>query len=712
MKFLFTGLVTLAIAGTAQAGGKPIPGVQHDPPRFLDESRSWIKALNAGDEGYRFQAGVVVENWSESDRVRVDWTQGGKVLASAKCSVRQTENHDKVGILQCQYGDKPIKAKGTIDANVIYEDDKDDKQYLVRTFRFEMKQWDKTTWQIAADDLLGTAYVWHGNEGQQQDAVIFRFWVANEASFNATMRCTVDGKKLKDFEGNVEDRDGDLEADIIPPKGDRQTWRWTHIEYIPKWLRWGVKKGEDKYNEYLGDHQGEWDCQLRKDGVAVREFKFHVNDQGRIDSAPMQQAKDAAPLPPNVALIDVRVPAGNGLDQRIKPDLLRKSRLFGLAWPSDPSVKTMLGALPAAYENAHPVAAKAKGGGKRLDGSAHTPPMFIDESTTEIRVMRNMAGYEFYAFAFVSGANVEKSDRYTFEWTQGGKVLATANCEWGHDAGDKPGDIIGVNCAYRDKPVMAKGPIEAKLVYHDDEDGNEYLLRTYKLNVAKFTSFGDPVWQIVPDDLLAQVWAVHNRGDVNQTEGQKLMLRFWMAGTFDGSSPDMTARCTVDGNKVDDIKGVAEAAPGGFQIEADPYTKDGKHTKYTWTHVQFETDIFYGKKDTKDVPDEMKKAHGILGDHPGKWDCMLRHEGKVLREVLFTVGDDGRVHSDLENAKFPTLPWVVPVETRFPKDHWDTRVKPDAMKKSRGFGLPWPDAASVKSAQATYGSASGLPDPH
>ena len=61
--------------------------------------------------------------------------------------------------------------------------------------------------------------------------------------------------------------------------------------------------------------------------------------------------------------------------------------------------------------------------------------------------MRNMAGYDFYAFAFVAGANVEKSDRYTLEWTQSGKVLATANCQWGHDRGDKPGDIIGVNCS-------------------------------------------------------------------------------------------------------------------------------------------------------------------------------------------------------------------------------------------------------------------------
>jgi hypothetical protein len=709
MKLLFSGFVTVAMAGTAFAGGgKLIPGTQHEPPRFLDESRSGISALSQGDEGYRFGAGLVVENWSEKDRVRVDWMQGGKVLATAKCQVNNTESNDTVGLLGCSYDGKPLKAKGRVEAQVIYEDDSDDKQYLLRTYKLEMKQWDKVTWQIAADDLLYTAYATHGNHGHN---IVFGFWVANSGHFGAQLRCTVNGKKLHDFNGSAEAGDS-IEADIIPPKGDRQTWRWTPYAFSPEKLRHGARPAGDTSDAmYLAEQQGDWDCQLRKDGVAVRQFLFHVNDKGRIESAPMQQAKDAYPLAPNVAMIDVRVVAGNGLDQRIKPDVLRKSRAFGLPWPSDPSVKTILGAMPAAYENAHPVAVKPKGSGKRLDGSAHSPPVFVDESTTEIRVMRDMAGYDFYSFALVAGANNEKSDRYTLEWTQGGKVLATGKCDWGHDRGDSAGDIVPVSCEGRDKPMMAKGAIEAKLVYHDDEDGNEYLVRTYKLNVAKFASFGDPVWQIVPDDQLAQVWVTQSGGDPMDIYGQRIFFRFWMAGTFDGSTPDMTARCTVDGNKLPDIKGTAEGAPGRFEVKAETQTRDGKQTVYQWTHVSFETVMYHGKKDRKDISDDAKKNVGITGEHPGKWDCMLRHEGKVLREVLFTVDENGAVHSDLEDPKFPTLAGVVPVETRFPKDHWDTRVRPDAMKKSRGYGLAWPASASVKSAQATYGGATGLPDP-
>jgi hypothetical protein len=40
------------------------------------------------------------------------------------------------------------------------------------------------------------------------------------------------------------------------------------------------------------------------------------------------------------------------------------------------------------------------------------------------------------------------------------------------------------------------------------------------------------------------------------------------------------------------------------------------------------------------------------------------------------------------------------------KDVLDARLRPDAMKKSRGFGLPWPKPPSTP-----FPKASGLPDP-
>lgn len=713
MKFVFSGLVIVGVAQAAHAGGKPIPGTQHDPQRYLDESQSWIGAVNQGDEGYRFHASVWPVNFKEGDRVRVDWTQGGKVLATAKC---QPENVD--GRFDCDYRDKPMKAKGTIEAHVIYEDDQDDKEYLLRTYKFEMKQWDKVTWQIAADDLLASAYLWHGNEGQIRDIPVFRFWIASkDNSFNAQLRCTVDGTKLPDFDGSVQQRGGgDLEADIIPPKGDRQTWHWSGVEFDPDHLKFGPKKDDNA--TYLGEHPGNWDCQLRRSGIAVREFLFHVNDKGRVDSHPMQQAKNAYPVAPNIALIDVRIPKDNGLDQRIKPDLLRKSRGYGMPWPDDPSVKATLAALPAAYENAHPVAAKPKGSGKLVDGMTHSPPRYIDESTPEIRLTSHKEGYGFHLFAEVVGVNGVKSDLYRLEWKSGGKLVQTAKCDWGYERMPKEqlkqyGAMAKLTCDYDDKPVSAKGPIEASLIYHDDEDGNEYLVRTFKVNVAKFTSYGDPIWQIVPDDLLGAAWVWHSDGDPMDVYGQRLMIRFWMAKVDEGMNTKMALRCTVDGNKLPDIRADLEKPPGNFQVEAEPYTKDGKHSKYSWKHVQLEAGIYHGKKDRSDISEELKKANGILGEHPGKWDCNLRSDGKVIREFLFTVGDDGRVHSDLEDPKFPTAPDTVPIEVRIPKDSkWDDRIRPDAMRKSRGFGLPWPSSPSVKATWASYPSASGLPDPH
>jgi len=52
------------------------------------------------------------------------------------------------------------------------------------------------------------------------------------------------------------------------------------------------------------------------------------------------------------------------------------------------------------------------------------------------------------------------------------------------------------------------------------------------------------------------------------------------------------------------------------------------------------------------------------------------------------------------------------IELGIPKDaKVDTRIRSDAMKKSRGFGLPWPDHPRTRELRASFPPTSGLPDP-
>ena len=560
LMILVSVVACASTAAVAHAGTAPLLGTAHNPPLFIDESTTSVALVGQGDDGYWFNQTAWITNYKRGDRVRLDWTQKGKVLASAKCEYGSLSN-SAGSLFRCKYNGTPLKAVGAVDALLIYEDDADDKEYVLRTYKLAPTLWSKGTWQLAADDVLGAAYVEHGAAGQQPQVALFRFWIATSLDgLDATLRCTVDGTKLADFRGSITANGTaaeTLEADVMPAKGERKTWHWQLAGFAPDDLHWGAKT--QRGNNWLIDHPGAWDCQLRRNGGVIRQLLFTVNAKGMIESHPMQKAKNAAPLAAGVALIDIRLPAGAGFDQRIKTDVLKKSRGFGLPWPSDPSVAGILAALPPAYKNANPKPAPvAKGSSQTLAGTAHEPPRFVDETTTEVQAFPRkngkVDGYGFRLYAVVAGH--ASGNKYRVEWKQGGKLLATGSCTadsqimLGRTHGGKAGQgLAEVTCSY-DEPLTAKGAIDATLVLHDDQDGNDYLLRTYKVTIAKWTSFGDAVFGIVGDDLLGAGYVQHFAPG---SSDQKPHFFFWAAHD-DSGGLEFKLRCTVDGAKLNDIE--------------------------------------------------------------------------------------------------------------------------------------------------------------
>jgi hypothetical protein len=671
-------------AGVAVAGGKPLPASQSNPPRYLDES-STVFHLGGDADGYGVVAKFAMSGGAKGDRVRMEVKKGGKLLQKDECYLDPYSGGFKGQFnVKCNStrADKKLTATGPIEVDVIYEDDQSDKEYLLRTFKANVKHWNKPTWQIEADDLLATAFLFP-REAQTGEDVVVRFWIAG-STFSGILRCSVDGKVLPDIEAHIPGIES-FDADILD--GDkRTTWIWTQAELRSTW--WKVAPTTagkpDKGYLYLSEHPGTWACQLRSSGTVVREFKFKADAKGQVESHPMQQAPDAPPLVPRVALIEVKIPKDNGVDKRIKPDQLKKSRLFGLPWPKHDSVKALLANLPPAYENQHPVAAKQPAG-KLLIGSEQTPPKVIDESSTIISVYKNGAGYKVSADQVVSGVSQAPGNRYRLEWKQGGKTVATVPCSWTKPR-DESATYAHVQCGNQDQVITAKGAVEGHLILTDDNAGVDYLLRVYKVTVAKYPSKGDPVWQIVPDDLLATAWA-------NQ-EDETLWLSFWVAV----ENPYLDLRCTVDGKKIPDMK----MNPGENSIQAEVYDAKAKATKYIW-HQSGSINVALGLPPKDFKPDATSIRY--IGEYPGKWDCKVRKDGKELRQLLFTVNNKGRVEADpAQPGVYPD--WVVPIDIRFGKDIVDVRVRPDAMKKSRGFGLPWP-----KPPTKPFPKASGLPDP-
>ncbi len=345
--------MTLA-ASVAHAHGPLVPGTQHTPPRFVDESHVLLHLTysQSTTKGYRFYLKANVAGYtSNADTIRLDWKSHGKVVASAKCVGTGEPAPAGVSEISCDYGDKGIHAKGPIDAQLVYTDDHDDKDYLLRDFNVTVAQWPSfgdEVWQIMGDDLLGAAYARHLADGNAASAhkVAFSFWTtAPDKGHDWELRCTVNGTKIPDLDAAGIEGVGSIQADQVKKgTGAHTLYSWVQLVVVPN-IYWGPKK-EDKHPNaaWLIDHAGDWVCNLRTDAKNVRELRFHVNDQGMVESDPMAAA--GPPLADGTALVDVRIPKDSKFDLRVRPAAMTKSRGYGLPWPKHPNVKAILGSLP------------------------------------------------------------------------------------------------------------------------------------------------------------------------------------------------------------------------------------------------------------------------------------------------------------------------------------------------------------------------------
>lgn len=354
------------------ASGRPL-GITHKPPVILDEATAFLTLRTRSDEGYDFRAWVELPTLSsKTDTAHIDLKQNGKVLATAKCTLDRASNYTSGN---CEYGGTPLKAKGDLEADLVYWDDQSEKEYLVRTFKVTAYhfsgQWE--TWQIFPDDVLASGYAYMGHDNREDGTyrhVDFYIWFSTGDYLNeGTLRCTVNGtKKLPDIALDPQgggDETGTIEADVQPKNGERVTYRWQRMDLMAE-LLWG-KRETLKYDmpktqakdTVLSDNPGKWECKLRHDGKAIRVLSFVVDNNGMILPDEIQSGKGAiAMINSRVVLIDNRLtPDSASFDKRINPAAMKKSMGFGLPWPTHPKVQTIQGSYPAKSGQPDPSAA-------------------------------------------------------------------------------------------------------------------------------------------------------------------------------------------------------------------------------------------------------------------------------------------------------------------------------------------------------------------
>jgi hypothetical protein len=351
-------LVTCLAPSFAFAGKPPVPGSQHSPPLFIDESTAIVSLTTHGSQGYVFRARAMISGTtSASDTVRLDWKQGGKLLASAKCGY-VADAAQRLGEAVCSYEGAELHAKGAIDAELVLFDDKEEKDFLVRTFKVTVASWKEigntTLYQIVPDDLLGIAWAFHYWQPEASDdrRPQFRFWVAGDVKVGGALRCTVDGTKLDDIEATLDSVVGaeEITAEHTPPHGAQVTYSWKHVQISPRIL-FGKKEnptgGDTTGLRFLIDNPGSWECKVRTEGKTIRELVFTVTKDGMIAQDEIQTGTHAIATLPSTSLIRIRIPKDAG-DSRVRPAAMKKSIGFGLAWPDHPSIKAIHAAFPPA----------------------------------------------------------------------------------------------------------------------------------------------------------------------------------------------------------------------------------------------------------------------------------------------------------------------------------------------------------------------------
>lgn len=354
-------------------------------------------------------------------------------------------------------------------------------------------------------------------------------------------------------------------------------------------------------------------------------------------------------------------------------------------------------------------AAPAHAGGKApaAPGTSRSPMLFLDEPESLFEIRNSDAGFSVRASGRLSGYTAT-SDTLQLELLHKGKLLEQIACDL--SAYGLEGKWAEFACPGK-KDFKLSGPVEGKLYYWDDTAERRYLVRTFTATAHEASFEGVPRWVGTYDDLLGAAYARHLAADEAHSRGPELMFHFWTSGEARG----LKFRCTVDGKKLPDL----DASPRTGAIVSDELELDqlvaGQRQTVKWTrHRVVMSTVVPGDKAAAiraslADPATFDQFHLSLVDHPGAWSCDLRAGGAVGRRFAFTVTPEGQVARHPSQDAPGALPsWsnVSQLAVTIPDGApFDERVRPEALKKSMGFGLPWPGDAAAAALRAGLPSA-------
>jgi hypothetical protein len=246
--------------------------------------------------------------------------------------------------------------------------------------------------------------------------------------------------------------------------------------------------------------------------------------------------------------------------------------------------------------------------------------------------------------------------------------------------------------------ISAHGDLTFTFKYYNDQDESERVIGTRTVKVvrcAQHMGSFKHVWKfgILSDDLAGSSYI--NLQQEDQYSIPRVWIFFW-ANRPNGYPEDVSVRVEVNGQRLqlpdDAFSTFGDIAGIDQQEELYLRNVDGNSVQndYNWYKFRFAPMLYWGPKRT-DVSENMT----ALIDHPGQWVVKFRSQGKLMRELRFTVTPDGLIatHPEQDPAKPGAInygPMRFFCETYFGNpNEFDARFNPNAIKAGVMWGRPW-----------------------
>ncbi len=394
-------VAALALAALVTSIARPA-GAQQTAPgaapvRMVDETELNVQLWTPSPSGgYVFRIrGTVYGVGSNQDALRITVKQGDRTLVEARCPLNNFDSDTHAAALRCETAsDHLLTATGDVSVELVYDDDNTSTRELIRTLNLHVNRYPYWTgnqgnrpviggrYQISGDDLLGTAFVYrnspsvHQTEAHAEQNV--SFYTAFSGFYNAgsvqTLRCSVDGQRLQgDIRGSLRSY-ADFNVDEwTAQNAEQRHLGWYRARFNAQNLWWGPRvpfpSNHSGYNTanttFLGEHPGQWSCELRVDGNTLRTFLFTVTPDGVVAPHAEQQGLTGMRLLNGVSIVDVRLPNPDAVDAIVNPAAIRAASQYGRPWANPDAVREMLGALPPAVGSSDASRPGAAAGGRR-----------------------------------------------------------------------------------------------------------------------------------------------------------------------------------------------------------------------------------------------------------------------------------------------------------------------------------------------------------